>query len=243
MNKRLTLFILFIMVVSINTIKSQYNFNISTDLQSRYVWRGQALGGTSPSIQPCMNFNYKGFNANVWGAFSISNPDYQEIDLALSYTFINDIFTLVITDYDNPTYKKSFNYFNYNKDKTTHILEGGLLINIPTTNLSLGVYTNFFGNDKKDSCGNIVYSTYGELKYNFNIEKIKTKFDANLGIAFNDKKNGFYGNDGVECVNISFGATKNIAFSNSFILPIYSRIISNPANNKIYLIVGSQINL
>ena len=60
----------------------------SVGYMSQYVWRGLVLsdGGV---IQPSIDFNYGGFNANLWANYD-RNPDIQqtnETDLTLKYTY------------------------------------------------------------------------------------------------------------------------------------------------------------
>jgi hypothetical protein len=240
--KKLLPLIAFILLIGINESKAQSSLTLVTDVQSRYVWRGLALGGSSPSIQPSVSYSYKNFSANIWGAFSICNPQYQELDLSLCYN-IKNILTFVVTDYDNPRYDKEFHYFNYDKDSTQHVFELGAILSLPNTNLSLGVYTNFYGNDKKKDNGDIVYSTYMEMKYNYNIKKLSTIMDFACGFALNGQDEGFYNNNGFACVNVALGFTKQIVINNNFNLPIYTRLIANPNDNKLYFVCGTTITL
>jgi hypothetical protein len=224
------------------SLMAQSGLTLATDIQSRYVWRGLALGGSSPSVQPSVTYSYKGLNVGAWGSFSLCNPQYQELDLSLSYN-IKNIITFLVTDYDNPRYDKEFHYFNYDKDSTQHVFEGGVILNVPKTDISLGVYTNLYGNDKKKDNGDIVYSTYAEIKYKYEIKKLNTIMDFACGFALNGQDEGFYNNDGFSCVNLALGFTKQIAISNNLSLPIYTRLIANPNDNKLYLVCGTTITL
>ncbi len=120
-------------------------FDIGTDLMSRYIWRG-ADYGNSPSIQPTMAFTWKGLEVGAWGAFSLSNTNYQEVDLYINYSFC-DYFSLGFTDYFFPDQTLSNNhYFDYNKNSTGHIFEGSATLSggekFP---LSLLIAMNFYG--------------------------------------------------------------------------------------------------
>jgi hypothetical protein len=114
---------------------------------------------------------------------------------------------------------------------------------VPKTDISLGVYTNLYGNDKKKDNGDIVYSTYAEIKYKYEIKKLNTIMDFACGFALNGQDEGFYNNDGFSCVNLALGFTKQIAISNNLSLPIYTRLIANPNDNKLYLVCGTTITL
>lgn len=215
----------------------------NTDFQSRYVWRGQPLGGTAPAIEPAASVSWKGLSFGVWSAFSLSHDPYQEIDWTLSYAFWKNHITLMVTDYSFPTYQDDFRYFDYRPDYTTHVLEGGFQLTVPKTDLALSVYTNFYGNDAKKANGSLVYSTYCEAKYNLTVKKWRTAVDFTCGIALNGKENGFYGNDGFGCVNVAVGATKKFIIKSSFVLPVYMRVIANPVADKLYFVAGTTFSL
>ena len=60
----------------------------SVSYMSQYVWRGLVLSD-GWVIQPSIDFNYGGFNANLWMNYD-RNPDIQqtnETDLTLKYTY------------------------------------------------------------------------------------------------------------------------------------------------------------
>lgn len=219
------------------------SFTLNADCQSRYVWRGQPLGGAAPAIEPAATVSWKGLSFGVWSAFSLSQDPYQEIDWTLSYSFWKKYITLMVTDYSFPTYERDFRYFDYRPDYTTHVLEGGLQFSVPKTDLTLSAFTNFYGNDARKSNGSLVYSTYCEAKYILTIKKWRTDFDFTCGLALNGKDNGFYGNDGFGCVNVAVGATKEFFINSSFVLPVYMRVIANPATDKLYFVAGTTFSL
>lgn len=232
-------------------LKAQNNFSISTDFQSRYIWRGQALGKNIPSIQPALKYSYNGLNIGAWGAFSTSELNSQELDLYVSYTFLKDMFTVIITDYTFPLDNSPFKYFDYDKNTTPHVFEGGLVFNgLKNLPLSASLYMNFYGSDSKNNNGNNVFSTYGEVSYNPICEKINTSFSFFAGFAFNGGyreesiiHKGYYGNEGFAFVNLGIGATKTLKITDSFSLPINSKLIFNPYANKAYFIIGTGITL
>lgn len=246
-----------VLLCSATNLKAQSNFSISTDFQSRYIWRGQALGKNIPSIQPGIKYNWKGLNVGAWGAFSTSELTSQELDLYVSYTFLKDMFTVIVTDYAFPQDNSPFKYFDYDKNTTTHVFEGGLVFNgLKNLPLSASLYMNFYGNDTKNNKGNNVFSTYGEVSYNPICEKINTSFSFFAGFALNGgyrEENispleptiykGFYGNEGFAFVNLGIGATKTLKITDSFSLPINTKLIINPDANKAYFTVGTGISL
>lgn len=245
-----------IILSALNIIKAQGNFNISTDIQSRYIWRGQALGGNTPSIQPSMKYNIKGFELGAWGAFSTSQLTTQEIDLYLSYTFLDNMFTAIITDYSFPKDFTQFDYFDYGKN-TTHVLEAGVVFNgLKNLPINASIYTNFYGADSKDINNDNVMSTYFEISYNPFIEKINTSLSVFSGFALNggytttnpissvnNKIYGYYGNVGFACVNLGLGATKNLKITESFSLPISTKLIFNPEAKKAFFTLSTGIKI
>ncbi len=66
-------------------------WSAGADLASRYIWRGLNAGGSSPSIQPAIEYTIgsekHAFSVGTWGAFSTSGiQTTQEVDLYISYT-------------------------------------------------------------------------------------------------------------------------------------------------------------
>jgi len=94
------------------------------DLMSRYIWRGQNLGGESPNIQPSLKYIWNSndsahnFTLGSWAAYNY-NTSNQEVDLYAMYTF-KSTFCFGLTDYyfpGNSAYTPSQNkYFNYDKE-------------------------------------------------------------------------------------------------------------------------------
>ncbi len=71
------------------------NFTFSTDLYSKYIWRGQNIND-DPVLQPAISANYKGFTAGIWGNLDLTDdsqtaPDnageFSEFDYTLYYSF------------------------------------------------------------------------------------------------------------------------------------------------------------
>ncbi len=228
-------------------------------LVSRYIWRGSQLGNNSPSIQPAFTFKKGSFEAGVYGAFSVSNNNFsQEIDLHVSQSFVNNAFTLTLTDYFFPTEFGNYHYFRYGKDETGHVFEGSLSFNgtkrIPFTFL---LATNFYGadaarinnnpqsNDFNKKTG-IQYSTYIEVGYSFELNAVTmnsfiginatTPRKANRYTNYNGEA-GFYGN-AFGIVNLGFTASKSIPITKLFALPLSVSLITNLQTGKIYFVFG-----
>lgn len=228
------------------------DFSVSAEVESRYVWRGQPLGGSVPSFHPSMSFEYKGLEVGAWGAYSFSKNPSQELDLYVSYTFWKEMFTVIVTDYCFPGESYETRYFNYHNATTPHVFEAGVSFN-GTEKVPIGVslYTNFFGADAKKANGKNLFSTYAEVSYNPSIEKIGVDFSVFCGAALNgqsyiigeDEFLGFYGNKGFSVVNVGVSASKSFSIKDKVEIPLTTKLIFNPAANQAYLSVGAGIKL
>jgi hypothetical protein len=241
----LTLNFIFLLLMSWTMLSAQdednkAKFDIGADLMSRYVWRG-ADYGNAPSIQPTMSFSCKGLEIGAWGAFALSNTNYQEVDLYVNYSFC-DYFALGFTDYFFPDYTIPNNhYFNYQKDSTGHILEGSATFTASKkVPISLLVAVNFYGADAKKANGDPFYSTYLELSYPFSCKGLD--FNVFVGGTPNkadtDKgESGFYSNDpGI--VNLGLTISKAIPITEKYSLPLSASLITNPQAENIFFVFG-----
>lgn len=214
--------------------------SISCDLMSRYVWRGTDFGG-SPSIQPGIEYSNSGFSVGAWGAYATNSSGVQETDLYISYTF-KEILSLTLTDYFFPDELTDYQYFDYDKSTTGHILEATLSFN-GTENFpfSILIATNIWGADAKKintngTTGNIQFSTYAKIAYSFN--HLDLFMGTNLTSIDRDKgESGFYG-DYMGIVNLGVTGTKEIAITDRFNLPLTVSLITNPQAQKIYFVAG-----
>lgn len=242
-----------------NESKCKIETDFSADLMSRYVWRGLQFGGTSPSIQPGLAFSTKGFEFGVWGAYSLGgiNPS-QELDLHLSYTFLDEDVTATVTDYYFPNEVMTYDYFDFKKASTGHVMEGMVSFNgtdkIP---FSFTAAMNFWGADAakliSDSVSSefnksdgIQYSNYFELGYSKSFENFD--FSAFAGFTLTnpleaDTISGFIGESayyggGSGLINVGVEFSKEIKISSDFSLPVKLQLITNPRDKKIYFVFG-----
>ncbi len=221
--------------------------NFGGDILNRYVWRGLDLGGKSPSIQPWMKLNMGGtdhsFTVGAWGAFSLAGTANEETDLYLSYTY-KGTFTIAVTDYFFPGLNTGTkdNYFEWGDTKTGHILEGSLTFHgterIPFTLL---IAMNFYGNDARRNNGKIFKSKYIEIGYNARIKDID--LNVFLGVTpdkanINEGETPFYLNEKPGVINLGLKVSKSIQITENFSVPVQCSLISNPVNNKIFMVFG-----
>lgn len=220
-----------------DSAKGKSPLSINCDLMSRYVWRGTDFGKT-PSIQPKIEYSNNGLTVGAWGAFATTTSAEQETDLYVGYTFLNDMLSVNLTDYFVVADFDSVNYFEYDKNKTSHIFELSASFNgTESLPLSVLIATNLYGNDARryDANGKykIQYSTYAEFSYKFN------HFDVFMGLNLTDPKDeiGYYG-DNYGVVNLGITASKDMKITNKFSVPLTVSLITNPQAEKIYFVAG-----
>jgi len=242
-------------------------WSVGADFVSRYIWRGVNLGGSSPSVQPYLEYGFgtddHSFAIGAWGAYSVSGTQTgQEADLYISYT-LKEMFSLTFTDYFFPDETVASNsYFNYNmdwdkinsgaKDQTGHVVEAAISFNgteqIP---LSLMFAMNIWGADSRKfeeqggvmvPTDGIVMSKYLELGYSTDIQNIT--LDAFLGMSLDDPKidkgepTGFYGQESWGVINLGFTLSKEIKITDNYSLPIFGSLITNPEAENIFMVFG-----
>lgn len=203
---------------------------LGTDIVSRYVWRGQDLGGVS--VQPTLGIGYKGLSLSAWGSVGLSNPlDTREFDLTLAYSVGG--FNIGVTDYWFDSGLDPLNrYFAYGSDCTNHVFEANLGYDFGFA--SLQWYTNFAGNDSLNESGRPAYSSYLELSVPFSIGDVDWTAAAGVVPFATD----FYGTDCFSLVNLALTAAKDIRVTDTFSIPLFTQVAFNPCSNAAYLVAG-----
>lgn len=220
------------------------NLSIGADVVSRYVWRGLNLGGSSPHIQPFIEYEFgeTGLAIGAWGSYSVGfGMAGTEADLYLSYTPV-DWLNITISDYFFPAdmpFERN-DYFNYKRDETGHTFEA--MITLGGTE-SFPLYATFamniYGADGINDQGENYNAKYIELGYNTTLGD--GDITAFLGIAPDDPKTdrggeGWYGdNAGIINVGATYSRTSKIG---NFELPVFSSLIFNPEAGNIYIVLG-----
>ncbi|KPK82383.1 MAG: hypothetical protein AMS27_14605 [Bacteroides sp. SM23_62_1] len=214
---------LFILMVITIPGKSQEEktspVDLGADLMSRYVWRGTDYGA-SPSIQPFIEFGLSNFSLGVWGAYTTNNPGIQEVDLYANFT-MKELLTISCTDYFFPDEIRGYNYYEFRKDSSAHIIEGMLKFN-GTENLPLTLMAGINIYNDPDN------SVYFEAGYSLSV--------LNLFVGAG---NGFYTTDGkFNFINIGISATKDLPITEKYSLPLSASFITNPQAGRVYLVFG-----
>lgn len=197
--------------------------SVSVDLVSHYIWRGQDYGQT-PSIQPGLSATWNDFTLGYWGAYRIAGSGDHETDFYLEKTV--GLVTFGIWDYWTYSDSISNNYFDYNKNSTSHVLEAQVLLSggekLPF-NL-LGSYL-FYGADPTKSI-------YFELQYLHSFGSIDTQTFAGF------QAKGEYYAPKSAFVNLGCTASKSFKITKNWSLPLNLSFIVNPDSRKAYLVAG-----
>lgn len=221
-------FVAGLMTTAAASAQDKVSAEIKADFVSQYIWRGQDLGDFS--VQPTLGASWKGVSLTAWGNYGISDPDdTKEFDLTLGYS--KDGFNVGVTDYwfNTPNPK----YFAYAAHSTSHVFEANVGYDFGP--VSLQWYTNFAGNDGVTKKGKRAYSSYVEAKVPFNLAGLKwcaTAGAVPYATSYYSKANGF------AVTNVSLSATYDIKITDSFSVPVFAAINTNPSNQKAALVIG-----
>jgi hypothetical protein len=192
------------------------------DIVSSYIWRGTDCGGVS--VQPGLTVSVGGLSLTAWGSVGFDNADTKEFDFTLGYGVGG--LSVAITDYWFNTDK----YFNYAAHNTAHMYEG--TIGYDFGPLALSWNTFFTGSDYKEN-GDRAYSSYVEVSAPFSIKDVE--FAAEVGAT---PWEGLY-STGFNVVNIGLKAAKTIKVTDSFSVPLFTKIIFNPNSEGAYFVLGA----
>ena len=183
--------------------------SIGADLVSKYLWRGQDLGGVS--VQPYASVGYKGLSLTAWGSIGFNSDDDKEIDLTLAYETGN--FSVSVTDYWYPQYSGA------------HTFEAQVGYDFGF--MGVNWHTNFAGDDEE-------YASYFTLTAPFSL--IGLDWEAEVGAT--PWGTDYYGTDNFSVCDLSLGASKELNIGKSFSTTLYAKATYNPTIEKFYATVG-----
>lgn len=202
---------------------------VGADIVSQYIWRGQDLGNVS--LQPTLGIGYKGLSLTAWGSVGLVTDDTKEFDITLSYS--TGGFNVGVTDYwFNAGLDPKNRYFKYDAHGTNHLFEVNIGYDFGVVNAQW--FTNFAGNDGTNNKGERAYSSYFELSAPFRLATCD--WSASLGLV--PYATTSYGTTGFAVTNLTLKATKEIAVSDRFSIPVFAAVTGNPCSQKAYLVVG-----
>ena len=223
MTKR-TLLLTVAFVALTATAQEKVEADISADIVSQYIWRGQDLGHVS--LQPTLGLNWRGLSLSAWSSVGLADSnDTREIDLTLSYTLGG--LHVGVTDYwtDNGVEPR---YFKYDAHGTNHVFEANVGYDFGL--LSLDWYTNFAGADGVNNSEKRAYSSYVELAAPFRLGG--ADWTATLGVV--PYATDFYDCNSFAVTNISLRAEKTLQLSSKFGLPLFAEFVANPRSERAY---------
>lgn len=210
------------------TAQDKVEGTIAADVVNQYIWRGQDLGDVS--LQPTLGIAYKGLSLTAWGSVGLSDPnDTKEFDLTAAWQVGG--FHIGVTDYWFNTPNER--YFDYAAHSTSHVFEANVGYDFGP--LALNWYTNFAGNDGVNNSGDRAYSSYLEAAVPFSLAGCQ--WTATVGAvpyatSLYAEANGF------AVTNVSVKATKDIRVTDSFSIPVFAGIATNPSSEKAWLLFG-----
>ena len=211
--------------------------SVGADLVSGYIWRGQELGDVS--IQPSASVSWKGLSLTAWGSASWGREYAKEFDLTLGYTVKG--FSVSLTDY---SFSKGSNfktgeaidgkYFHFGSWSTLHVYEAQMGYDFGF--LAVNWYTNIGGNDGLKSNGKRAYSSYLSLSAPFSWAGL----DWNAAVGATPWETSFYngGSNGFAVSEVSLQAAKSIRITERYSLPLFAKVIWNPAMERGFFVAG-----
>lgn len=229
LNKWVLSLVMAITLPAVSMAQDKVETSIGADIVSKYIWRGQDLGGVS--IQPEASIAYKGLSLTAWGSIGIDSEDAKELDLILAYETGN--FSISLTDFWALPDGEEFDYFEYGAHSTLHVLEAQIGYDFGI--FSLNWSTNIAGADGVNEEGNRAYSSYVSVTAPFCLLGID--WEAEMGAT--PWSTDYYANaDGFTVCDLSLGASKDIKITESYSLPIFAKATYNPASEKAYFSFG-----
>ncbi len=219
---KVTFGLLAIALCAVTTSASaQVSVSGGADFVSSYVWRGARLGGAS--VQPYAELAVGGFAIGAWGSNGlITDTNEKELDFYASYGIGN--FSATVTNYFCAA--EDVIYFN-----GAHVYEATLAYTISDSfPLSIGVNYNFSGDDDN--------SAYISLDYSLEVSEVA----LDLGVGISPMESAYYGTDGANVCSVSARVSKSIAVTDSFELPMFVDVITNPAAETTFLLFGTSLS-
>lgn len=220
----LTLLAAMIMITPMNVQaqESESPFSVGGDLVSSYLWRGTKFG-TGPAIQPYLELGLGNFSIGGWGSYCFTTNEAAEADLYVSYGFDFGL-SVGLTDY----YFPGSQYFDYSKESGSHAFE----INLGYEIGGLAIGANYFINEA-GGAGTDGGDMYFELGYSFKYFGVFVGGGNGWHTVEMDADESDF-----NVVNIGITASKEIAITEKFSLPVTGSLILNPDTEQFHVVVG-----
>lgn len=234
--------------------------SLNIDVVSRYLWRGQCLGGNYVAIQPTIEYAVMPkLSLGVWTTTNFKNqyfyPDgetlykgYQEIDFYARYQ-INDFLQFQLWDYYWPSVSRvegvSNKFFEYGPT-SSQTVDAMLCFDFSEGYrfpFNATISTLIAGNDYRytNDSPKHNYTTYLELGYTFNLfENSSHKVLQNIelapvaGVVLNNEAQyyNFADYDKPSLVNLGVKATKEFDLGNGIAMPLSLNYVHNGATKN-----------
>ncbi len=214
-------------------LNKKFSVNLSSELVSRYVWRGSAED-MHPHLQGSLLLNYGNLSFEAWGTSGLTSG-FSEIDLVLAYQAgplafaITDYF--VFNDQDLPN-ANFFNFKTKDDEWTNHAVEGSVVYEgSDAFPIMITAGTFFFGNDK-DADNKNLYSTYLEMAY----QTVWKNYDILFFLGGTTHK-GLYA-DNAAITNVGMKTVRTVKMNENLKLALSSSLIVNPDLGHVFLVFG-----
>lgn len=220
-----------VLSASVANAQDEVEASVSADVVSNYIWRGVKLDDAA--IQPSAGISYKGLSLSAWGSYGLTSNfgTTSEFDLTVAYT--TGSFNVGITDY----WSNSDKYFLYDSHRTSHVFEANVGYDFGP--LSVQWFTNFAGADARNDEGGRVYTSYVELNAPFTLGGLD--WNATLGFIPYGANYCFYDvctDSSIALNNLSIKASKDIKVTDTFSIPVFAQVATNPSTRTAGLIFG-----
>lgn len=222
--------------------------NVSSDLVSRYVWRGFDFG-ESFSVQPTLSYSTGSFAIGTWASYSISadGASANEHDLYLSYS-VGPV-TLGLTDFYFPSppsasgIPEGSQFFNFDDGgEGAHYLEPSIRVTGPTSfpvSLSGSIVAYNAPNHPFYLEASIPFTVQGvDMGLSTGGVIVKPDDEGTLNVKETD---AFYGLSGPAYTKVSLSATKALQITETFDLPVSATFIVNPHTERTFLVFGVNV--
>lgn len=185
-------------MVTLASAEDKVNVGVTTDVFSKYVWRGQNVVDDWVA-QPGVSVGYKGFTGSVWGNLCLTDEvdaagEFTEFDYALDYT-------AAVPGLDKLNFSVGTIYYRFPNQIYEPTLEvyGGLSLAVP---LSPAVKVFYDVADNIDQDG--IEGSYVQFSVGHTIEKLKSwteecycnlQMGASVGYGTDGYNKGYFGVD------------------------------------------------
>jgi hypothetical protein len=126
---------------------------------------------------------------------------------------------------------------NFDGKTTGHLAELSVGFKKEGLPISFLAAINLWGNDHdKDDATKSANSAYLEATYATTVGNTDVSLFA--GLAINEKSTYYLSAPGTGVCNVGLSVAKSIKITDSFELPVYTKVIVNPERENIYMVFG-----